>query len=85
MPLTLEELAALPARVERLEALVEQLEARLADDSKVDPEKRLTVDEAAAFCRCSTKTIRRMVSSGSLHNYGQGRTVRVRLGDLVRR
>ena len=48
-----------------------------------EPDQLLRIDEAAAFLKCHTCTIRRWIDNGHLPAYRRGRLIRVRLFDLM--
>lgn len=80
---TLEQLAALPATVERLAARVAELEAKL--QHAVAADELITVEQAAAEIGVSEQSIYKSLQRGRLRRYtvGATRSVRVRRGDLA--
>lgn len=44
----------------------------------------MTLKDAALFCGCSVKTLRRRIASGQLVGYRSGRMIRVKRDELER-
>jgi hypothetical protein len=90
-PLTLEQIAALVAKVPALEIKVAQLEARLADHQDPDLNRLLDVKVAVAEANTrgactTTEAVYKAIAREQIKKYpvnGSTRRYRVRLGDLL--